>query len=110
MDAIPLGKSLTPDSSCVVLMKEKRIGIKNSNEKANRLAINRYLAILDFQETAIAPIAEITTTKPMQRKVSEISENTIALSEDSRLLWYCSPLGLYLAKRNQFVKPRLDIL
>jgi hypothetical protein len=84
MDAIPLGKSLTPESSCVVLMKEKRIGIENSKEKANRLAINRFLAILDSQETVIAPIAEITITKPMQSKVSEISENTIVLSEDPR--------------------------
>ena len=63
-------------------MKVKRIGIKNSKEKANRLAINRYLAILDFHEAAIAPTAELTKTNPMQSKVSEISENIMALSEN----------------------------
>jgi hypothetical protein len=84
MDAIPLGKSLTPDRSCVLLIKEKRIGIKNSTEKVNRLAINRFLAILDFQETAIAPTAVITITKLKQSKVSEILENTITLSEVPR--------------------------
>lgn len=85
MDAIPLGKSLSRDSSCVFLTNEERIGIKNSKEKASRLAINRFLAILNFQETAIAPIAVITITKPMQSKASEISENTIALSDDPRI-------------------------
>ena len=85
MDAIPLGRSLTPGNSGVFLMKEKKRGIKISKDKANRLAIKRYLAILDFQETTIAPIAKITITKPMQSKVSEISENTIALSEKSSI-------------------------
>jgi hypothetical protein len=84
MDAIPLGKSLTPFSSCEDLMKEKKIGISISKEKANRLAIKRYLANLDFHETAIAPIAVIIMKKPMQSKVSEISENTIVLSEKLR--------------------------
>jgi hypothetical protein len=84
MDAIPLGKGLIQDSSCVLLMREENIGIKNSKEKANRLAMNKFLAILDFQETAIAPIALTTITKPLQSKVSETSENTIALSEVPR--------------------------
>ena len=82
MDAAPLGQSLIHDRSCVFLIKVARIGIKNSREDTIRLAINRFLAILDFQETAMAPIAEITITKPMHSKVSEISENTIVLSDD----------------------------
>jgi hypothetical protein len=85
MDAIPLGKGLIHDSSCVFLMREENIGIKNSKEKANRLAMNKFLANLDFQEATMAPIAVITITKPMQSKVSETSENTIALSEDPRI-------------------------
>jgi hypothetical protein len=65
-------------------MKEERIGIKNSKEKANKLPINRFLVIRELHETAIAPIAEITIMEPMQSKVSEISENTIVLSDDPR--------------------------
>jgi hypothetical protein len=65
-------------------MKEERIGIKNSKEKAIRLAMNRFLALLDFQETAIAPIEKTAIMKPMQSKVSEVSENTIALSDAPR--------------------------
>jgi hypothetical protein len=65
-------------------MKEKRIGIRNSKEKAIRLAMNRFLAFLDFQETAIAPIEKTAIMKPMQSKVSEISENTIMLSDAPR--------------------------
>ena len=76
--------SLIHDKPCVFLMKEEKIGIKNSKENATRLAINRFLTILEFQEIAIAPIAEITKTKPIQSKVSEISENTMALSDEPR--------------------------
>jgi len=75
MDAVPLGNNLIQARSCVFLMKEEKIGIKNSKENATRLAINRFLAIFEFQEKATAPIAEITKTIPMQSKISEISEN-----------------------------------
>ena len=84
MDAIPLGKSLIPDIPCGFLMKDTKIGINNSREKTNKLAINRFLAIPDLQETAIAPIAEMTTSKPMQSNVSETSEYTDALFRGSK--------------------------
>jgi hypothetical protein len=83
MDTIPLGKSLTHDRSCAFLIKEEKIGIKNSKENADRLAVNRFLAIPDFQETTMALIPVISKIEPMQSKISEISENTSALSETS---------------------------
>jgi hypothetical protein len=84
MDAIPLGKSLAHDRSCAFLIKKEKIGIKNSKENANRLAVNRFLAIPDLQGTAMAPIPVITKTKPMQSKVSETSENNSARSGATR--------------------------
>ena len=84
MDAIPLGRSLAHDSSCGFLVMEAKIGIRISKENTNKLAINRFLAAPDLQETAMAPIANITITKPMQSKASETSENTSLLSEAPR--------------------------
>jgi hypothetical protein len=46
--------------------------------------MNRFLAICDLQETAIAPIAEIIKKALTQSKLSEISENKSALSVDPR--------------------------
>ncbi len=85
MDPIPLGKSLTHESPCGFFIKNENIGINISKEKANKLAINRFRATLDFHETPMAPIAEITIAKPMHSKVSEISENTILRSDDPRI-------------------------
>ena len=85
MDANPLGKSLIHERSWGLLVNEERTGIRNSKKKAIKLAINRFLATLDFQEAVIAPIAEITIINPMQSRISEISENTILLSEAPRI-------------------------
>ena len=84
MDAIPLGRSLAHDSSCGFLVMEAKIGIRISKENANRLAINRFLAAPDLQETAMAPIAKITMMILMHSKASETSENTSELSEAPR--------------------------
>jgi hypothetical protein len=84
MDAIPPGKGLIHEYPCVVLIKDERIGSENSKEKANKLAINRFLAIFNFQEMAMAAIAVIIIIEPINNKVSEILENTIELPEDPR--------------------------
>lgn len=86
IDAPPLGISLIHERSTAVVVKEKRIGIIISKEKTNKLAKNRLLAIFDFQETEIAPIAATTVTITMQSKVSEISEKTSELSSEERTL------------------------
>jgi hypothetical protein len=85
MDPIPLGKSLIHESPCGFLIKNENIGINISKEKANKLAINRFRATLDFHETIMALIAAMTIITPKQSKVSEISENTILRSDDPRI-------------------------
>jgi hypothetical protein len=50
------------------------MGSQNSVEKINRLAINKYLAMGDCQDTAIAISAAITRMNAAKSRKSAISE------------------------------------
>jgi hypothetical protein len=87
MDAIPLGIGLIHAIPCTSPTKVARIGMINSNDNANKLAMNRFLAAREFHEIAIATIAAMNTIEPIQSMVSEISENKDDVSDGPSTLF-----------------------